>query len=504
MSKIMQVFYGTDCLPYKDKAREVHYPIVGQTFQGSSQTTEIRFYPDKIGGIDCTWVAVSKLPNGKTGSELLQSAYDSENEEYYYSLKLSSFYTQAQGNLFISLQGYDGGIELEYDSETELYEVHGTPVIEATGSIKIAINYATQAVGSDEIGEGITIQEILASISTKLSKNSNVYLKIVPSWSSINTEEYKDFINAGDIIYEQIDGIFYRVSGEYPNFTVSEDCDIEIHFLNASRVYTRHLDIPTFGDIENDLGKTLEQYIAENYITISALENYYTKTESDNKYVNLTLPQTISGQKTFSSGIKVETISDLDDSSNISLSEDLVFIYSDSDMKLSCPSDMELWASDVWIKGGSLSPIDDNSANLGGTTIRWKDLYLSGNITDGTNSLSISQIASKTFVANLIDTVNQNSFILVDTTEYTSLQDFLDNFTDAEEGHIYLYPVDLSDPNEGYYEYIYESNDWILLGVTSMDLANYYTKSEVDTMLSGKQDLMTAITTSEWDAMIGD
>ena len=172
-SKIMQIFYGNDCLPYKDKDRVVHYPIVGSAFQGASLTTEIRFYVDRIGGTDNTWVAVSKLPNGKIGSKVLSPTYDSELEEYYVTLSLSSFYTQAKGDLYISLQGYDGGITLDIDDETDIYSLHGTPVIQATGSVKIAINYCTQPVGGDEY-EQITIQELLAYIGGKLDKNKGI------------------------------------------------------------------------------------------------------------------------------------------------------------------------------------------------------------------------------------------------------------------------------------------------------------------------------------------
>ena len=65
-SKVLRVFYGNDCLPYKDSNRSVHFPIVGNAFQGANNSTEIRFYYERIGGDDTTWVAVTKLPNGTT------------------------------------------------------------------------------------------------------------------------------------------------------------------------------------------------------------------------------------------------------------------------------------------------------------------------------------------------------------------------------------------------------------------------------------------------------
>ena len=81
-TNVMLVFYGTDCLPYKDKELQVHYPIVGSAFQGASQTTVIKFYIDNIGALDMTWVAVAKLPNGKKGCKVLSTSGTDENGSY--------------------------------------------------------------------------------------------------------------------------------------------------------------------------------------------------------------------------------------------------------------------------------------------------------------------------------------------------------------------------------------------------------------------------------------
>ena len=167
--KILQVFYGRDGLPYKDVERKVHFPIVGSGFQGASLTTEIRFYFGQLGDSGTTWVATAKLPNGVLGSKILPVDYDSEVGEYYALLEMSAFYFQYKGDLFLTLQGYDGGIDYSYDSESELYTINGTPVIQSTGSVKLAINYATQFVGSGQT-ENTTIQNILALVGTKVTK----------------------------------------------------------------------------------------------------------------------------------------------------------------------------------------------------------------------------------------------------------------------------------------------------------------------------------------------
>lgn len=201
-SKVLQVFYGKDCLPYKDKNRSVHFPIVGNAFQGANNTTEIRFYFDKIGGADTTWIAVSKLPNGKIGSKILTTHYDGDLGEDYALLELSSFYTQYKGDVYISLQGYNGGVTYDFDENQEIYQIHGTPTIRATGSVKLAINYATQFVGSGE-EENITLQEIFAELAQYLKINNGI---VVINKETADISSYDE----NQIFYDIVAKHFYR------------------------------------------------------------------------------------------------------------------------------------------------------------------------------------------------------------------------------------------------------------------------------------------------------
>ena len=286
MSKVLQVFYGQDNLPYKDQERQVHFPIVGNSFQGASNTTEIRFYYEQILSYDigATWVAIAKLPNGKIGSQILsENTYDSELQEHYVKLDLSSFYTQAIGDLYISLQGYRDGVQVEYNSETQIYDIVGTPVIEATGSIKLAINYSTQPVGSD-ISENITIQEFLGVFASKLDKNSHFYLKVVSTIGSINTNTYKDFVSSGDIVYTIDSGKFYIISGTYPSLTYVE-LSLNPSTINTSDIIVndeirvvKGISYLTFG--QNGL-TSLQDYLDEKVSKENDLLPTYTASMND-------------------------------------------------------------------------------------------------------------------------------------------------------------------------------------------------------------------------------
>lgn len=94
--------------------------------------------------------------------------------------------------------------------------------------------------------------------------------------------------------------------------------------------------------------------------------------------------------------------------------------------------------------------------------------------------------SSKKYVDDLIASIKTNAFILVDTSVYETLSSFLEST--GEEGYIYLYPVDTGDLSKGYQQYIWESSEWLYIGNTQLDLSNYYTKSQVDTIANGKVD----------------
>lgn len=55
-------------------------------------------------------------------------------------------------------------------------------------------------------------------------------------------------------------------------------------------------------------------------------------------------------------------------------------------------------------------------------------------------------------------------------------------------GTIYLVPLTSSTTNNAYREFIYANNAWEQIGTTEVDLSDYYTKTQTDTLLGGKQN----------------
>lgn len=277
-TKVLQVFYGADCLPYKDKERAVHFPIVGNAIQGASNTTKIKFYYDEL--IDdeneqTTFIATSKLPNGKIGSKVLESYLDEELNEHYALLELDSFYTQYKGDIYISLQGYQGGVRVEIN-EDDIYEIYGTPTIQATGSIKLAINYAPQFVGSGET-ENVTLQQILSILSTKLGiRDETIHVQELPSignpnvWYVINNDA-QDPNKANIYIWNSLQERYIWVGDNTLNLG-------DYYTLEQGEQFENNIneDIATFkGQVESEIESVASGSPKGVYATLADLQTAY-------------------------------------------------------------------------------------------------------------------------------------------------------------------------------------------------------------------------------------
>ena len=368
-TRIMKIFYGADNLPYKDQERQVHYPIVGNAFMGASNTTEVRFYFRDIGNEHATYVANTKLPNGRIGSKLLDVLYDTELQEWYAKLLLTSFYTQINGDVYISLQGYQGGVVVE--EEDGQYTIVGTPTIQATGSVKINIAYATDLNNGGEELDTPTLQELLALIGTKanqtafeiLSAQVNCVIEITTTSGTLTQEQFNkinqipSFIVYANSVYTIVRSttsslIFRNIKSQTITTTPNkiEIDNIEISVSKSSREYSINYDIvstyteqsidnllstikqnafkvvselPSEGEAgivylvainPSDLSLGYMQYIWETnqYISLGStsvnLADYYTKEETNDLLDTkggLSEDNTWTGNNTFNGNLKV-------------------------------------------------------------------------------------------------------------------------------------------------------------------------------------------------------
>ena len=444
----MQVFYGPDCLPYKDSARSVHYPIIGNSFLGASNTTQIRFYVRDIGGVNnVSWVAVSKLPNGQIGSQVLSSIQlDSELNEYYVALDLSSYYTQLKGDVYISLNGYQGGIQVIHDEETDIYNITGTPIIEATGAIKLAINYAPQL----PLGKHFQIDD-LQQILGLVSQKANI-INTIQVVANITLEDLS-YYSSGQLFYDLNSKTYYRYNG------------------------STYQVVDTFGILANE--KTLVRYnVATNTNLMSLFQLFLTRLVCVNLagldyLVQFGSANSFCAFKLSTREFFVPTVTPLTTFGN------------------AIENQYKITYVEKKTTNNTVYAINNNGEQIMlpySASVLYDALVLrtaSGQVKVPSAPVSNDDATSKAYVdsidqalRDLIDTIIKNAFILVDTDEYPTLEDFEEST--GQEGFIYLYPVDLSNPSLGYYQLIWENNDWLDLGTTQIDLSDYYTKEEID------------------------
>ncbi len=180
MSRVLNVFYGADRLPYKDQERQVHYPMVGNSFAGASLVDEIRFYAKDLGTENNVFVGIAKRPDGQRGYQVLTYGYDTELNEPYWTFNVSGWFTEKVGNVFVSLNVYQGGVDIEVDEDSGLAIVSGTPIIQATGSVVLSINYAPVMDNGYGAVPTIDVQEALSLVGSKVDTDyltANYYNK---------------------------------------------------------------------------------------------------------------------------------------------------------------------------------------------------------------------------------------------------------------------------------------------------------------------------------------
>lgn len=137
-------------------------------------------------------------------------------------------------------------------------------------------------------------------------------------------------------------------------------------------------------------------------------------------------------------------------------------------------------------KGGEV-PQNKNTQNLASsiegisTTTTWGEIQ--GSLSNQTDlAEALGNRYTKTEVDNLISTIPTFSVEVVQSLPTEDISDTT----------IYLVPAEEPASANSYDEYIHINNNWEHIGSTAVDLSNYYTKTEVDTGLNGKQNTLTA------------
>ena len=460
-SRIMQVFYGgNDFLPYKDKERTIHYPIVGNSFNGASNVNEIRFYVGQIGGVNnVTWVCVVKLPNGKILYELLSNPQlDSELNEYYLPFSLSSFYTQIKGDLYISLNGCNGEIEITTDDETDISTIEGTiasTTIVTTGAVKLSIYYAPQR----PIGFSFELDQYQEFVNA-LSNKANIFntVQIINDLANADLSSY----SVGQLFYDLTTKTYYKYTG-LGVFALAEN-----GLLGSDHTILRFVFQAGDSVLNFAINLGLNRLFIYRYNNVDYLMQITSGTNADTYKVTAynIVTQELWTRDNWGllNTFPTDLLNDTYKYKYVEQTKSPMLLYGTDDI-----GEQDLIPYDISADPYNIAQRDEN-----------------GQLNVPLSPTQNAHSTSKKYVDDLINGIKANQFIVIDADDYDPLQDFLDNYPNPQEGYIYLYPIDKNDLSKGYYQYIWEGSAWLDIGTTQIDLSDYYTKSESDTKFVAK------------------
>ena len=120
-------------------------------------------------------------------------------------------------------------------------------------------------------------------------------------------------------------------------------------------------------------------------------------------------------------------------------------------------------------------------------------------IINGTEATVTDKAVALTLITSAVSNL-QNYYLKTETYTKTEIEDLIGSTvgvtieiveelpTEGQSNVIYFLPTETTDV---YSQYLYTADGWVLIGSTTVDLSNYYTKTQVDTLLAAKQNTLT-------------
>ena len=243
--------------------------------------------------------------------------------------------------------------------------------------------------------------------------------KVMTYYINLNNKQMSD--GAKDIVISQVANIQTDKVDFSNGATITKDSSdrINLNYSNSAKVKVGSAEtiianrIGADSDNTQDIGRSAvrwkDLYLAGNLtdgtasIAVADIANKSEIPDVSNM-VTTDTAQTITGVKTFK-GVpvakQITLVNNVDSPTGNQFT-----INNDNGYN----GKIKFGAHGIMLTGGGsqVGPDQDNASSLGGASYRWLNAYISNNLSDGTNSITIAEIASKDFVNSSIATNTAN------------------------------------------------------------------------------------------------
>jgi len=311
-----------------------------------------------------------------------------------------------------SLQTMQGNVQGVKGNEETTYRTGQVNLTAANiGALPSNTTYVSSVNGGSGAVTGIATQQELNEVRN-IAEGAGAamsfanYATLVSDFNSAADDDYKlgqsIYINTLDVpdlwIYEvsNISILYYYTTDEAFTDLLKQQGYVQIGYYKVAALETQKVDLTnyatlnttqTFTGTKNFTDFSLINDYTNGKTLASYLSDIYTKTESDGKYVDLTSDQTVAGKKKFTS---------------IPEAKEMIFrnnVSSPTGSSLSIQNDNGYNAKirfnnrGFMFTAGSVYPTDNNVMDFGATNYLWKNIYVSGNLSDGTNTASVALLS---------------------------------------------------------------------------------------------------------------
>lgn len=277
------------------------------------------------------------------------------------------------------------------------------------------------------INSGIT-SDLVTQITTNKNNISNLQTKIP-------TEYLKDASvtdNTLTIVKQDNSEITFQggqdISGKVDKIAISPNINLyrKVNNTNKNQQYiSTSKNFEYSGSIPNLLEKDQKVTVFQNELNYQVIANYACNSDGSKKYGTLIRTSSSNNGQILLRGERWDAVEGKFNSKSYAQ----CILHSEGSIKVSLKSENDD-VTQLGIYNKKIDPYDDNSIDLGTSLSKFRDLYLAGKLSDGTNEVTIANIAKKNDIPDTSSFITKDVNDLTNYTTTTNLTTLLSNKVD--------------------------------------------------------------------------